>query len=129
MNKLTPTELKHSFATDTGPEIKAIDFDEPKITIGLCIPNTLSWFKGHFPEHAVLPGVVQIDWVGQFIERLFPTIGTFTQLSNVKFKTMVMPEAELSLELNYKSEKNTISFHFFDQESSYSTGIVKYTKT
>lgn len=129
MNKLTPAELTQSFAADTGPEINTIDIKDAQITLGLSVPNNLSWFKGHFPEHAVLPGVVQIDWVGQFVERLFPTIGAFTQLSNVKFKTMVMPEAELNLELTYKAEKNSINFRFYDQENTYSTGIVKYTRT
>jgi len=51
-------------------------------------------------------------------------------MTNVKFKRMIMPEAELSLTLSRKwDQKNNtqqIKFSYFDKEVVFSTGIFTF---
>ncbi|MFC4701784.1 3-hydroxyacyl-ACP dehydratase FabZ family protein [Glaciecola siphonariae] len=118
--------LSGLFTKDQRPEILSVDVAELKALITLHVPEDLSWFDGHFPEQKVLPGVVQIDWAGKFSKALLLNSERFSQLTNVKFKSMVMPNTQMSLELTYLPEKHLIKFHFFSEHDSFSSGSFKF---
>lgn len=110
-----------------GPQIIHLESAHDKVLISLHVANQLSWFDGHFPEQKVLPGVVQVDWAGKLARALFVKDNAFQQLINVKFKTMVMPDTSMQLELNYNAAKNSIKFNFFNDTASFSMGGFKFT--
>jgi len=65
----------------------------------LSVPADLPWFRGHFPGHPVLPGLLQVEWARQLAERdLYPN-GGFQGLRSVKFQRLVHPGCELCLRL------------------------------
>lgn len=109
-----------------GPQILSIDSVDNTVIIALHVPAQLSWFEGHFPEQKVLPGVVQVDWAGKLARALFVNNSAFQQLSNIKFKTMVMPDTAMQLELTFNEAKHTVKFTYFNETDSFSTGSFKF---
>ena len=51
--------LRQTFASDEWPTFEGLTRGEQTSTVILEVPASLYWFRGHFPEQAVLPGVVQ----------------------------------------------------------------------
>jgi len=121
------TKLNALFVENERPTITGVNVQENSAYIDMFIPESLSWFKGHFPEQAVLPGVVQIDWAGKIGKALLLDSGMFQQLSNIKFKSMVLPNTELKVEIKYDPSKKSLKFHFFNDGESFSVGTFKYS--
>lgn len=119
--------LKALFNAQEGPDITAVKIDDASAEITLKVSEDLAWFDGHFPDHKVLPGVVQIDWAGKLAKALFIRDSRFHQLTNIKFKTMVMPGAQMQLTLNHNAAKGSVSFHFSNETDSFSTGSFKFS--
>ena len=71
-------------------------------------------FKGHFPEHPVLPGVLICEAIVQSGAILIAhmqgenvgkgVIPTLTRLNNAKFKQMVRPGDVLDMEVHFKEK-------------------------
>jgi len=95
--------------------------------LSLLIPSDLSWFVGHFPEQPVLPGVVQTHWACELAQHFF-LIKDLRKVKNLKFKTMVLPNISLDLELKFNDQKNTVSFEYKNQEESFSTAILQFNQ-
>lgn len=119
-------QLKSLFKESERPIINKLSQSENSVLVDVHVPQSLAWFEGHFPEQAVLPGVVQIDWAGKLSRALLINSGKFAQLVNIKFKSMVLPNTDLTIELVYVPEKGNVKFHLFNQESSFSTGVLKF---
>ena len=43
--------------------VEKLLINEQKIQLKLKIDEDLFWFQGHFEQHPILAGVVQVDWV------------------------------------------------------------------
>jgi len=110
------------FNANDWPEILSFSQDSNEVVIvDMGVSENISWFKGHFPEQAVLPGVVQTHWVGCLSETLFK-LDDFTKVSNLKFKNMILPGVQVSLSLKHKEEKNSVVFKFYDDNMTYTEG-------
>ncbi|NVK56213.1 MAG: hypothetical protein HWE26_11385 [Alteromonadaceae bacterium] len=118
--------LNALFKPSEGPQILSVDAADSTILIALHVPDQLSWFDGHFPGQKILPGVVQVNWAGKLSRSLFVKHDAFVQLSNVKFKTMVMPDTAMQLELSYNAAKHSIKFNYFNNTDSFSMGSFKF---
>ena len=44
------------------PAVLAVRSSEGRAELDLVVPPDLLYCRGHFPNRAILPGVVQIDW-------------------------------------------------------------------
>ncbi len=119
-------QLMGLFKEAEGPTITDLKLSGDTAVIKLTVNDELRWFDGHFPEQAVLPGIVQINWAGQIGRALFADNAGFKQLTNIKFKTMVLPHTNMELELSYSAEKGILKFHFFNENQSFSLGSFKF---
>jgi 4-coumarate--CoA ligase (photoactive yellow protein activation family) len=64
------------------------------------IPEGYGYFRGHFDNDAILPGVVQLEQMALRATReRFPDLGSVARLTRVKFKRPIRPGEELVLEL------------------------------
>ena len=115
-------QLASHFTIGESPTLLDLEVAQSNASINIHVPAELSWFEGHFPDQPVLPGIVQIDWAGKIGKAIFADLGMFTQLSNIKFNNMILPNTLLSLELVYVSEKGILKFHFFNESGTFSTG-------
>ena len=126
MTNIQPHNLSVLFKPQEGPQIHTLESSPNTALLTLHVPNDLAWFEGHFPDQSVLPGVVQIDWAGKLSRSLFVGTSAFGRLTNVKFKTMVLPDTTLSLELTHRPEKGSVKFHFFNDAHSFSLGSLQF---
>lgn len=57
------------------------------------VDPALPYFAGHFPGAPILPGVVQLNWAVQFVDRMLPgaSADRFAGLARIKFKAPVAP--------------------------------------
>ncbi|MCW8108908.1 3-hydroxyacyl-ACP dehydratase [Alteromonas ponticola] len=118
--------LNALFKKNEGPTVTAIESLNEKVIIALHVDEKLSWFEGHFPDHKVLPGIVQVNWAGTIGKALLVKECRFKQLVNIKFKTMVLPNIDMKLELSYSAEKGSLKFHYFNENESFSSGSFKF---
>lgn len=81
-------------------------------TLRFELSPALLWFKGHFPDQPVLPGVAQLHWVNHFARELLGLDGIFNGLQSVKFIQPAVPRQTLRLELVWSAAKNQLRFTF-----------------
>ncbi len=84
----------------TEPEILAVRPLVSGVEIDLFVSPTLSFFEGHFPDFAILPGIVQVDWAIR-LARTHLAIGRLQPNEmQVKFRAPVLPSSRLTLALS-----------------------------
>lgn len=130
VNKLVSSNTKKEW-----PEFIELVSEEtvPKgaeITFSFDINPDIAWFAGHFPEQAVLPGVVQLHWATKLAETFFLSLSGlvkhFKAVNNIKFKTMILPKQPVSLLLKYNELKDTVSFSYYNADDVFSTGTLVF---
>ena len=64
--------------------------------------------RGHFPNNPIVPGVVILDEVIRIIEKIKPDF-IIKKLLTVKFLQPLLPEQDVNVEINQKTE-TSLSF-------------------
>ena len=58
------------------------------------------YFRGHFPNHPVLPGVAQLEAiVVELVMQAWPDLGSLLRVRRLKFHRVIPPDVELHLQL------------------------------
>ena len=85
------------------------------MVLALKVPTNLEYFKGHFPQAPILPGVVQLHWAVEYSQKLLkqPEL-VVKDIEVLKFQVVIVPEQELTLTIRKKSEHK---FQFVYQSS------------
>lgn len=80
-------------------------------------------FDGHFPQHPVLPGVVQLDWAERFGRECFPGLGPrLAGLEQLKFQQIVPPGTRLLLELEAAADGSSLRFAMTSARGAHASG-------
>jgi len=87
----------------------------------------LKWFAGHFPEHPILPGVVQIAWAVHFSRQSFAYGPDVCSLEQIKFKRPIGPGRHITLLLVRRSADNAVNFEYRDEQTSFASGMLKFS--
>ncbi len=95
-----------------------------RIELELEVSKANRWFDGHFPEFAILPGVVQIGWAAHFAHSLCALGPGISGMEHIKFKRPILPGAQLVLSL--KPEADRIRYEFREGDQTCSSGILLY---
>ncbi len=104
-----------------------IEGDEARFS--LQIPDNLVYFEDHFPDHPILPGVVQTQWVIDLARRLpLPDsfLESFSAMTKLKFMRLITPRNQLTLQLKVSPSDKSLSFRFFDDKGDYSSGQLNF---
>ncbi len=109
-------------AGDKLPQLQANDLGNNHADIRLKAPASLVYF----PDYPILPGVVQIGWAEHFAKILFPIKQPFCQMEVIKFIKPILPNCELTLQLNWKADNGKLHFQFKAHGDSYSSGRLVY---
>ena len=67
------------------------------------VPEQTPFFRGHFPGHPILPGVVALQWMLLAAARWQQTAAESITLVNVKFRVVIEPGACVELTVERKS--------------------------
>ncbi len=126
--RLNPKQLNNELDSNLWPTFERFSGEVPSLQFELLINQSLNYFEGHFPEQAVLPGVVQIHWAGELAMRLFCCSG-FCQLKSVKFNSVILPQTKVNLGLDYNDQSGKLKFSYFNSEQRFSSGIMLFEAT
>lgn len=133
MSTITAERLNEQLDSNEWPLIESLVHVENGVELELSVTEDLSYFEGHFPEQAVLPGVIQVHWVGELAGKLFSdqniSIGYFSELKSLKFNSMVLPNTKLNLKLQFNAERNSLTFSYFSENDKYSSGVLGFSPT
>jgi 3-hydroxymyristoyl/3-hydroxydecanoyl-(acyl carrier protein) dehydratase len=111
-------------ATATHPEVLKVLTRPMGVAMKLRVPASLTWFRGHFPQCPILPGVVQLAWAVSYGEGHFGFEPVVERVVGLKFLRVIRPGAELELELDWSDAERCLSFRFSERESTCSSGRV-----
>ena len=82
-----------------------------------------AYFNGHFPEHPILPGVIQIYFVLSLIKQYFNIETNDYHVLKLKFSNLILPNTPVLFELK-RDKENEFSFNYFDNDKKYSNGKI-----
>jgi 3-hydroxymyristoyl/3-hydroxydecanoyl-(acyl carrier protein) dehydratase len=85
----------------------------------------LFWFRGHFPEFPILPGVVQLDWALAFAREFLGLAIESGQSFQVKFNQPIVPGDTIELALVHDQTRGRIRFSYMRGSETCSSGQVK----
>lgn len=84
----------------------------------------LAGFDGHFPQAAVLPGVVLVDWALRLGREAFGLTGAVRRLDTVKFQQLVHPGQRLHLRLERLADG--LGFRFDSDAGVHASGKLRF---
>ncbi len=97
-----------------------------EVILDILIEPDLFWFEGHFPEHAILPGVAQIHWVIHYAQAHFPKLQFFSAMERVKFQNPITPHEKIQLTLQQEANKQQLIFMFRTDQQIKSQGKIRF---
>lgn len=98
--------------------------DAGSATLSLYLQPELFWFKGHFPQQPILPGVTQIHWALHYATEIFSFKHKFRGIEVVKFQRPLPPQERITLILNWDAEKYKLSFQYLCDGQTASSGRI-----
>ncbi|MFT5790287.1 MAG: 3-hydroxymyristoyl/3-hydroxydecanoyl-(acyl carrier protein) dehydratase, partial [Shewanella sp.] len=105
--------------TSTLPTIISTHADADSICWRLDIPADLEYFKGHFPEQPVLPGVTQLDWAIKLGCQHFGYACNVAILEVLKFQQLMLPNTQVNLTINHNAAKAKLIFTYSDGDKRF----------
>ncbi|GIU51866.1 thioester dehydrase [Shewanella sp. KT0246] len=100
---------------------------------GICwqifVAAELDYFKGHFEEQAVLPGVTQLDWAIQLGCQAFGYKPEVASLEVLKFQQLMLPDSQVELLISHNSAKSKLTFSYRDGDKRYASGRIALAPT
>ncbi len=112
----------------TGADIDLdVDSQHSAVKLHIDVPKHRFWFDGHFPEHPVLPGIVQVNWAGEISRRLFAPDLVFCDLQAIKFQQTISPQATVILNIGYSRQRTRAVFEYHDDDAAvFSSGRIHF---
>jgi 3-hydroxymyristoyl/3-hydroxydecanoyl-(acyl carrier protein) dehydratase len=100
--------------------------DDSTAHLELLMPDDLLYFRGHFPNFPVLPGIVQTHWAVSYARRYLP-IGTADVTGvQVKFKRVIGPNMRVGLNLAYALDRRRLAFEYREADRPCSSGTITF---
>ncbi len=124
---LNSERLNDLMAGDEWPEFVACVTGAEETVVSINVSKDIAWFAGHFPEQAVLPGVVQVHWAAKIAKEIFSGLGGFRIVNNIKFKTMIFPDTKVDIVFLCNLEKQSVKFVYKDSSHTFSTGTLVFS--
>lgn len=109
------------------PTILSIEPTGPQTAlVRLALPADHQAFDGHFPNHPILPGIVQLDWAVQLAATCFGFQPRPATQVRVKFMQTIGPDpAGLSLSLRYDPSRTELTFEYRTGDTVVSKGSAR----
>ena len=128
LGKTTAALAKEIFSSTapvsvTHPIFLSRNISENKLEYYCSVPENLVYLDGHFPGFALVPGVVQIQWVIHALSEWRGNALQIKMMESVKFKNVLLPGAKFYMTIEKKSgDDSVINFSLKNDSSLYSAG-------
>jgi acyl-coenzyme A synthetase/AMP-(fatty) acid ligase len=109
-----PARALHEIVSEptTRPELLAFEREAGGAVALWRIPRDLAQLEGHFPDHPVVAGVVQVHWVMGVLEELLGRAPRLASLEALKFHELLGPDTCVRLRIETESEPDGTCFRF-----------------
>ncbi|RIY36833.1 hypothetical protein [Psittacicella gerlachiana] len=74
------------------------------------VPVDLFYFKNHFHNYPLVPGVVQLRWVKEKVKQIYPHLPVIRHIHNLKFTKAIRPHTHLELKIKWNDNKKQLAF-------------------
>ncbi|WP_150538288.1 AMP-binding protein [Actinobacillus vicugnae] len=88
------------------------------------VPLDLHYFKGHFANFPLVPGVVELQWVTEQVPNLLKREIEIERVDNLKFQQFLRPNDEITLTLSWDSLKQRIKFQLKSNGEICASGLI-----
>lgn len=88
------------------------------------VPLDLIYFKGHFANFPLVPGVVELQWVKEKIDTYFDKEVRIARIDNLKFQKFLRPNDRFELSLDWQADKNRMRFQLKTDGEMCASGLV-----
>lgn len=120
---MSSSSIANSHDRHLPPEIVATrEISTNEIEIDVLVSADLPCFEGHFPDHPILPGVVQVDWAVTLGQQFFEITGEFAGLEAVKFMRITQPGQTITVALKWQSEKGKLHYRLLSDGIDHTSG-------
>jgi 3-hydroxyacyl-[acyl-carrier-protein] dehydratase len=91
-------------------QVASLDTDEKRLVAHSTIPEESPIFEGHFPGHALMPGVLLIETMAQASGYLLLGLSNFSQMPflagvrEAKLRTFVEPQTPITIEASLEHD-------------------------
>jgi acyl-CoA synthetase (AMP-forming)/AMP-acid ligase II len=127
MSKITTAAIVRLFERQALPPFAATTRTTHEMVLTLALRDCMQAFDGHFPQLAILPGVIQVDWALRLAQRYFSIEGHFSDLRQLRFQRILRPDDEVSLTLRFFPEKKEVHFAYASAYGIHSQGRASFT--
>ncbi|MGI6525204.1 MAG: AMP-binding protein [Bdellovibrionota bacterium] len=105
------------------PLLEDVVWNDTSFTAKLSFVRDAVYFQGHFPEVAILPGVVQVSFVHLVLKQFWGVLATDFDILKLKFAAIIFSTDQVTLEV-VKSAENKFSFLYKKGDLVCSSGIL-----
>jgi AMP-binding enzyme family protein len=119
--KINRDRITEIFNTNiTYPNIIDFSINSDFAEFKLVFPISSNFFKGHFTDFPILPGVVQLFFAKEFIKDAFNLDFVPETVKKIKFSSVIKPDTKVTLTL--KRKEKSIDFMFTNGDITFSSG-------
>lgn len=113
--------------SNDGIVVDQVEQDGDHVIVDFHVPEGSEWFKGHFPSFALLPGVVQIDWLMHCLRLYVGTKADLKAIPRLKFMKPILPGVPVRLDFTLTRSNGVLSYRYENlaQAAIYSSGKLK----
>jgi len=108
------------------PHGRLLERTGERVVMELEVDASSVFFKGHFPQHPIFPGVVQVEWAVILGRELLRIEGGFSEIKALKFHRIITPETRVKMELVYQAECHSLQFSFSSKAGEHSAGRILF---
>lgn len=126
MGKIRVSAVQALFNEHKLPTVRNVTRQDNSVELTLYLDPAIHWFKGHFPELPVLPGVAQVDWAVHYGQRYFAISGQFSSMLDLRFQKLTRPGISVCLHLSYDEAKQQLRFSYRSELGEHSRGRIVF---
>lgn len=113
--------IEHLFEVNLSlPVLLDRTFGENNIIYKIFFYNQCNFFKGHFPDFKLVPGVLQLYLAKEFANIHFGLELGQGQWKRIKFSNIIKPDSIVNLKLEYNRKQ--VTYEFYAEDKKYSSG-------
>ena len=123
MGKINKGLIEHIFNVNLSlPVILDRTEKENEIVYTMFIYKNCNFFKGHFPEQQLVPGVFQIYFAKKLASTHFQLNLNKGQYKRIKFSNIILPDSVVKLKLTKLN--NQVTYEYYNDEQKFSSGVL-----